>query len=49
MDNMSYLFAAYAVIWVGISVLVFGLIRKEKQLRREIEGLKEALADEKQA
>ncbi len=49
MDNMSYLFAAYAVIWVGISVLVFGLIRKEKQLRREIESLKDALADERRA
>ena len=48
-NNMTYLFAAYAVIWVGISMLVFSLIRKEKQLRREIESLKEALAEQKRA
>ena len=43
MDNMIYLFAAYTIIWLGICVLVFSLIRREKQLRREIENLKEIL------
>ena len=41
MDNLIYLFAAYTIIWLGICVLVFSLIRREKQLRREIENLKE--------
>ena len=43
MDNLIYLFAAYTAIWVGICVLVFSLIRREKQLRREIENLKEII------
>ena len=45
MDNMTYLFAAYSVIWLGVLVYVFFLLRKENQLRRDIESLKEALKD----
>jgi CcmD family protein len=40
MDNMTYLFAAYSVIWLGVLIYVFFLLRKEKQLR-----LKETIKD----
>ncbi len=45
MDNMPYLFAAYGMIWLGVLVYVFFLLRKENQLRRDIESLKEALRE----
>jgi CcmD family protein len=45
MDNMTYLFAAYSVIWLGVLIYVFFLLRKEKQLRRDIESLKETIKD----
>jgi CcmD family protein len=45
MDNMTYLFAAYSVIWLGVLIYVFFLLRKEKQLRRDVESLKEMIKD----
>jgi CcmD family protein len=45
MDNMSYLFAAYSLIWLGVLIYVFFLLRKEKELRRDIESLKETLKE----
>jgi CcmD family protein len=42
---MTYLFAAYSVIWLGVLIYVFFLLRKEKQLRRDIESLKETIKD----
>jgi len=45
MDNMSYLFAAYSLIWLGVLIYVFFLLRKEKELRRDIESLKESLKE----
>ena len=41
MDNMGYLAAAYSVIWLAISIYVFMLYRRQRQLQREIDSLKE--------
>jgi len=43
MENLVYLFAAYAVFWVLTFLFVFNLARRQKSLQREIESLKRAL------
>ena len=43
MDNLGYLFAAFAVIWVGLFAYILVLAQKQRQLRRDIDWLKEAL------
>lgn len=43
MDNLGYLFAAFAVIWVGLFAYIFFLAQKQRQLRRDIDWLKETL------
>ena len=46
MENLSYLFAAFAVIWVGLLGYVFVLAQRQRRLRRDIELLKEVLKKE---
>jgi CcmD family protein len=41
MENLGYLVAAYSVIWLAISIYVFILYRRQRQLRQEIDSLKE--------
>jgi CcmD family protein len=41
---MSWLFFAYAVIWIAIFFYVFRLDRKQKEISREIEALKTKLS-----
>ena len=43
MDNLSYLFAAFSVIWVGLFAYVLVLIQRQQRLRRDIDWLKETL------
>ncbi len=43
MDNLVYIGAAFAVIWVGIFIYVFALMQQEKTLRRDIQSLKEEI------
>lgn len=43
MDNLGYLFAAFAVIWVGLFAYILFLAQKQRQLRRDIDLLKETL------
>ncbi len=43
MDNAGYLFAAFIVVWGALFGYVFTLLRKQRQLRREIDLLKETL------
>ncbi len=43
MENLGYLFAAYAVFWTLIFAFVFNIARRQKGLQREIESLKRAL------
>ena len=44
-NNIGYVAAAFAVVWVGLFIYIFALMQKERTLRRDIESLKE----EKQA
>ncbi|MFQ5722087.1 MAG: CcmD family protein [Candidatus Aminicenantales bacterium] len=45
MNNLGYLFIAYVLIFLVIFLYVFNLSRKQKQLFREIESMKEAIKD----
>ncbi len=42
MTNLTYLFAAYTVIWVGLFIYVFSLSRKTKRLEKILAALKES-------
>ena len=46
--NLPYLFAAYTVTWVGFFVYVYYLSQRNRTLRREVEALREALAEREQ-
>ena len=39
MDNLDYLFAAFATVWVVIFGYVLLLSRKQRQLQHELESL----------
>ena len=43
MDNLVYLFAAYAVFWIVTFAFVFSMSRRQKRLQREVEALRKAL------
>ncbi len=45
MENLGYLVAAYTIIWIAISAYVLILYRRQKQLRREIDSLKEKIRE----
>jgi CcmD family protein len=40
---MGYLVAAYTIIWVVLSIYIFTIYRRQRQLRREIDSLKKKL------
>jgi CcmD family protein len=42
-ENISYLFAAFAIVWVMLFGYIFTLSQRQKRLRREIDSLKESL------
>jgi len=41
MDNLDYLFAAYAVVWAVLFGYVFFIHRRHCKLQRELDSLKE--------
>ncbi len=43
-ENLPYLFAVYAVTWAVFFVYVFFVARKQREMQREIQELKQALA-----
>ena len=43
MDNLLYLFWAYAIFWIALFIYVYSLLKKSKELRREIESFKDSL------
>ena len=43
--NLSYLFAAYSVLWLIIFFYVFILGKKQTDLKKEIEDLKRIAGD----
>jgi CcmD family protein len=47
MDNLIFLFAAYAIIWLAVLVYSFSIASRQKSLEREIDMLKAALAEKR--
>ena len=43
MENIGYLFAVFAIIWVFVFGYVLVLIRRQQKLKKEIQSLKETL------
>ena len=41
--NLGYLFAAYAVVWVGIFAYVLSLQRRSRNLEHEVQEIRELL------
>ncbi len=46
MNNLGYLFAAFAFIWVAVLAYVYIIARRQQALEREIRELREALPGE---
>lgn len=42
-DRLLYLFAAYTIIWAAVLIYAFLLDRRQKDLQREIDSLREVL------
>ncbi len=49
MENLNYLFAAFAVIWAVVFGYVFSLMNRQGKLKREIDSLKESLKEKERA
>ncbi len=45
MGNLTYLFAAFAVIWLAMLLYSYSIGARQKSLEREIETLKAVLAE----
>ena len=43
MENLSYLLAAFAIVWAVVFGYVLSLLQKQRQLQRELNSLKETL------
>jgi CcmD family protein len=43
MDHLSFLIAAYAVVWIGVLLYVSALARRNGALERDIEELRDEL------
>lgn len=46
---MSYLFAAYTLVWVALFLYVLGLSRRQRKLDQEIDSLRRMLEAKRQA
>lgn len=44
-SNLGYLFAGFAVVWVGLFAYIIYVSRREQALRREVAGLRQELAE----
>lgn len=44
-ENLPYLFAALAVSWAGFFVYAFWISRRQQELRREIDEIRQILDD----
>ena len=42
---MTFMIAAYMVIWLAVFIFVFMMMRRERQLERDIAALKEATTE----
>ena len=48
-SNLGFLFAGFAVVWVGLIAYAFYINRREQALRRELDELRRQLADRSHA
>ncbi len=48
MENLSYLLAAFAIVWAVVFGYVLSLLQKQRHLRRELDLLKETLTEKRQ-
>jgi len=48
MENLGYLFAVFAIVWAVLFGYILSLIQRQRQLRREIDLLKETLGKKTQ-
>ena len=39
-NNIGYVVAAFAVVWLGLFIYIFAIMQRERKLRRDIEILK---------
>jgi CcmD family protein len=44
MEHIGFLFAAYAVVWIGVLLYVTALARRSRNLERDIEELRGEVA-----
>lgn len=47
--NLPFLFAAYAVVFVGLVCYILVLSRRQRELEREVRALRQALEEQEQA
>ena len=47
MENISYVFAAFAIAWAVVFGYVLLLLNRQRRLQREIDSLKQRLEDKK--
>lgn len=40
---MSYLFAAFSVVWIVVFLYILSLARRQRQLAREVEALRQMM------
>ena len=43
MEHLSYLVAAYAVVWIGVLLYVTALARRSRSLERDVEELRDLI------
>ena len=48
-SNLSYVLAVFLITWAAFFGYVFVMSRRQREMRREIEALKRALADREQS
>ncbi len=46
MENAGFLFAAYTIIWALVFGYVFFLVRRQANIKRQIDALKEAKTEQ---
>ena len=47
MENLSYLFAAFAIVWAVVFGYVLLLLNRQRRLQREIDSVKQVLNNKK--
>jgi CcmD family protein len=48
MENAGFLFAAYAIVWLGFFLYLFSLLGRQRKLRRDIDTLGGTMKDKQE-